>query len=801
MMLALLASAFLAMGTLPDAFAGALAMAGTWQYTAGDRPPQVVSADVTGEAEVQFEFPGSATVYLERERKTLRPDPAEFQAGSLEMAVQLLNPPPQPIRGSLFVKDKDGRWFQGQTEFTLGPGSEWRTLRVDLTAEARDLRPLGHEAAWSSLQAVTIHTVGISLYGAPDMTVALRCRLPSFTGTRIRPALNIHGWQCPKRMEAHERIESRFALSREYFNPFDPEEIRVDVEVVTPGGAGRTWPAFLSQDYRRELQVNREVVTPVGQPFWAFRFTPVEPGIHRLRLTIEDNSEDAPVRLTSPWQRIEVAPSTRPGFVRVCVADNRYFEKSTGEFFYPIGFNLHTVKDVRSEQKLGFGYLPDRGTYSYESYLDAMAKNGVNTVEIWMAAWSFAIEWTSAQSGYFGLGRYNLGNAWRLDHVLEHAREREVYVHLVLDNHGKLSSHCDPEWDDAPHNRKNPFAVADGATIDRPVDFFSDAPSQRYYRQRNRYIAGRWGGQVNLLGMELLSELDLITDCRQAYDNNVLIDWHVAAVRQLWEQNLGPLLITTHTCGDFNNNIRHRKLFDLPEIAYVVGDAYRNETPFVDHMRQHINTLRGQFHKPLLVTEYGGSPQGASMKRLAADLHAGIWSSLFMEQAGVPFLWWHDFIHRKGQYPHFLGFSRFLADVDPRGKKFVFGTVPVQGPGDQPDGARSCLTAGNRDEHYAWVFDRQLMTEYPETPAGVAELAALEGRRIVVEGMGEGTFLASFHDTLSGEKVGQVLATPAQGGKLVLDLPPFRADLAVKIRRETGTGGLLPIIDVGEKKP
>ncbi len=792
--LGILAGLLLPWTTFPAEFAGA------WHLAPGDQAPLGVMASASGEAEATFLFPGFASMYIERARESLRADPAEFRAGALEMAVRLANEPPHPVQGSLFVKDKDGRWFQGQNGFTLEPGQDWQTLRVDLTAEARDLRPLGHEAAWSSLQAVTIHTVGVSLYGEPGMEVALCCRPPVFVGTRIQPALNIHEWSCPDRGEVHATVESRFTLSREYFNPFDPEEIRVDVEAVTPGGESRTWPAFFAQDHRRELQVNREMVTPVGRPYWAFRFTPLEPGVHRLRLTVEDNSEEAPVRLASPWHRIEVAPSDRPGFVRVSPRDHRYFELSTGEFFYPTGFNLHTVKDLRSEKQLGFGHLPDRGTYSYEDYLDAMGQHGLNAVEIWMAAWSFAIEWTGAQSGYFGLGRYNLGNAWRLDQVLDHARERGIYVHLVLDNHGKLSSHCDPEWDDSPHNRKNPFAVADGATLDRPVEFFTDERTIRLYRQRNRYIAGRWGANPHLLGIELWSELDLITDYREAYDAGTMVDWHAAAARQLIEQTQGPHLVTTHTCGDFNHNIRHRKFFDLPEIAYVVGDAYRDNTPFVEHMRRHIDALR-VFPKPLLVTEYGGNPHGASLQRLAADLHAGIWSSLFMEQAGTPFLWWHDFIHRKEQYHHFAGFARFMADLDPRGKGFRYGVATVRGATGGIDDGLSCLTAGNAREHYAWVFDRKLMQEYPETLAGVADLPLVEGRSIAVDGLDNGTFQAIFLDTLSGEELGRIL-TVVDAGALTLTLPPFRADLAVKVRREPdGSQGLAPILVPGENRP
>ena len=35
-----------------------------------------------------------------------------------------------------------------------------------------------------------------------------------------------------------------------------------------------------------------------------------------------------------------------------------------------------------------------------------------------------------------------------------------MMINLVLDNHGKISDICDPEWYDSPYNAKGIFAVA-----------------------------------------------------------------------------------------------------------------------------------------------------------------------------------------------------------------------------------------------------------------------------------------------------------------------------------------------------
>jgi len=319
-----------------------LEVSGKWYQTNGAGAAQALVENEQGEAETILPFAGFATIYLERPRETLRPAPEEFRAAALEIQVRLTNRPEHPVQGHLFVKNKDGLWFQAQAGFVLTPGDAaggpWQSIRVELAGAACEFRPLGHEAAWSSLHAVTIQTIGLSLYGEPGMTVALRCRPPVFVGTRIQPALHLEHWRCPEQGETWRTVESRFELSREYFNPFDPEEIRVDVEVMLPGGGNRRWPAFFTQDYRRELRVNQEVITPCGRPYWAFRFTPELAGSYRLRLLVEDNSDEAPVKLASPWRRLNVVAGDASGPVRISAQDRRYFELANGGFFYPIGY-------------------------------------------------------------------------------------------------------------------------------------------------------------------------------------------------------------------------------------------------------------------------------------------------------------------------------------------------------------------------------------------------------------------------------------------------------------------------------
>ena len=373
-------------------------------------------------------------------------------------------------------------------------------------------------------------------------------------------------------------------------------------------------------------------------------------------------------------------PSGRKGYVRPSLRDSRYFEFTTGEFFFPVGINTHTNIDLRSEKQFKFGHLPDRGTYDYDEYLAAMAQGGVNAVEIWMASWSFALEWSICRPFYYGLGRYNLANAWRLDHVMNDAREKDIYIHLTLDNHGKMSDYSDQEWEDNPFNIKNPFAYSNGGFLKTPEEFFSDPQAKKLNRQRNRYIAARWGAYTNIFGIEFWSEGNLVTNFKIVYDNGVFADWHRDAANELKSMDQGRHMLTTHYSGSCLDQLKYPEVVAMPEFSYVAGDAYRDtRIHFADQMRQQAAALM-VFNRPVLATEFGGTWAGGKAEQVVGDIHSGVWSAFFKEQAGTPFLWWHDFIHMNNHYRHYKGLSEYIKDIDLRDKTMQFKELDVIDP-------------------------------------------------------------------------------------------------------------------------
>jgi hypothetical protein len=759
-------------------------------------------------------FPGTHRLFTDRARSKMRPHPADFLLESLEFRFRSSQTQGGGLapRAVFYLKDKDGHWFQSQREYEL-PGNGEARITVPLDTVSQAMRPVGGQASWNGQYRLMGCEYGFNIYSQDEGALSLDL----LSVTRIRrqqpPPLRILNLRMPSQTGCYEPVEGNFELSREYFNPFDPEIIEINVRARDEQGGETVFPAYYTVAHRREVVRDREVVLPVGLPYWAFRFTPRQSGIYRLRLEIADRSQGEEQTLLGPERDLRVEPSQSRGFVQVSQRDPHYFEFSTGEFFFPLGYNINSPQDNRYESRMKTPGIFDLGVTSYENYFAAMEQHGLNACEVWMASWSLGIEWTSLRENYYGLGRYNLAHAAQLDAVLESARRHGIYVHLTLDNHGKLSSHSDQEWHFSPFSRANAYAVADGACLDSTTEFFSNAEAIRLNRQRNRYIAARWGASPAIFGVELWSELDLVTNHQRIYDSGVSADWHVQTVEyfQKWSQGRQPM--TTHACGTYGNTLKIQKLFALPQISYVVSDAYKGSRPMVGYLKDHMDKLQGIPLKPRLITEFGDASH-SKIAAMRADLHSALWGSLFYGFAGAPFTWWHEFVHTMGHYEHFEPVAKFLEGVDPRGKGFA--TVehrvimlpreeaqPAAGAsetGGEPakkaakplakiandphqDKIRA-LSFGNGREEYLWIFKDYHMQKYPSDEE-MAALQPFEGLQLeLTKPLPPGTYVLTFYDTATGEPV-KSSELAVDGEKTRIALPPFNSDLALKCRLKT----------------
>ncbi|MCX7804067.1 MAG: hypothetical protein N3A38_02645, partial [Planctomycetota bacterium] len=456
-----------------------------------------------------------------------------------------------------------------------------------------------------------------------------------------------------------------------------------------------------------------------------------------------------------------------PGFIRVSRGDPYCFEYETGGFFYPIGHNVHSPIDLRCAKVLGLSPPPpDLGTFLYDDIFAKMEAAGENTVEIWMSSWWLGIEWTSRWKGYQGPGRYNLDNAWKLDYALALARKHGLKVHLVIDNHGKMSNWCDPEWKDSPHNQYSDY----NGSVRNVRDFFTDPTARELHKRRLRYIIARWAGDPTIMGFELVSEYDLIADNRHFYRTPTAQAWLREMMTFFRENDPYGHPLTNHyatDCRYIDMEMARTPLFD-----YVTGDGYRPAGAFyplaVDTSR-YLAPLR----KPFLITEFGGNWDGTTESRLEADLHTGLWASFMTLAGGTPLFWWYDFIDRRDLYFHYKAFAGFVSGEDRRGQDFA----PFEGA--VPSGGRlQYLGIRGRDVTYLWLFDPAAMEDMPPPDSRPHFPRA----SIAVPGLPPSRYEVEFWDTYKGGRIASEIVD-ATSGILSCSAPPFRNDIAVKIRR------------------
>lgn len=734
-----------------------------------------------GEPKMEVGFPGGAQLYREPDRLTFRPQRAAFDAQSLEMEIKVEADTPEPVKGVVFFKNKDGLWFQSIEEFSFTPG-EWKKIGVRLDRSGRNWRGVGHGAVFDAEAATQIFSAGISVYGSETRTFTLECRNLRFAGEREKQPLSIRDWKLPPLGEVNRRVDSRFRLDREFFNPYDPDEVTVDFELKTPDGNVKRYPGFYSRDYTRTRHFTREIIHPEGSGFWEIRFTPLVPGDYQLRLVVNDRM--AKEETVSEWRSFSAAASNLPGAVRVSAKNNGFFELTSGEFFFPIGLNIHTNTDRRSEIGFNFGHLPDRGTYDYDDYLTACGKAGINAVEVWMAGWTMALEHDAGRSGYYGVGRYNTDAAWRLDHVIDTARENGIFINLIIDNHGRLSDSSDPEWRENPINARAEYAAANGGFLSDPAEFFRSEAAMKNNSKRARYIAARWGGTPNIMAVELWSEVDLTSQMRERYADGSALKWHQAAAEELRGYSQIGWPVSTHICSEFHNLLGLIKLFQQPAITHIAGDAYRNpDLHFADHLRDYGNHMKNH-GKPQLITEFGGNPNGSAPEQILGDIHSGLWGSLFSRLSGTPFLWWHDFVHLNDHYDHYRAFADYLKGIDLRSEKLDYLLSPAVTVPAPPKGQTyQALALAAPDAFYGWLYNRAATQRYPADPAAFPEVKEVS-IRLESALPAPGEYRLRWFSTLPCREVASGTVKVEAGKPVVLTAPPFRIDLAFKLERE-----------------
>ena len=549
----------------------------------------------------------------------------------------------------------------------------------------------------------------------------------------------------------YEQLEFELSTDGVYANPFDPEEVDLQVEFTSPAGKVVRVPAFWYQEYDLESR------QPVGQAGWRVRFIPSLVGKWQAWALYQSKlrSEGAPLR--SDPLVFEVAEgSDERGIVRLHSTNPAYLAFENGETFFPIGINM------------GWGSadpLPD-----YQRWLDGLSRNGGNLIRVWMASWSFGIEWNDT-----GLGDYTnrLQRAWLLDQVFRMAEERGVYIELVLVNHGAFSANVNPEWADNPYNFEN------GGPCENPEDFAVNEQARSYFKRRLRYIAGRWASAPALMAWEWWNEADWTP-----ITNPQMAAWikEMTPVLQLYDP-YAHLTSTSYARGS------NPEIGNLQKIAFAQLHLYSPLDPALDFPLMVTNWAADVPGKPVLFAEYGASAGGEDTRSddlQGLHLHNALWASTFSGYASTAMYWWWDsYIDPLGLWPVFGRLDRFLsgedlAVLDPARGVLSSRNVPY-------------LVRMNDQRALVWLHDRAyelgalqrtraMMILQGEMPSEdwVYLPESVTGLTLGLSGLQDGAYKAYWYSPNLGvwQRMDEV---DIMNGEVILILPDFQGDLALKM--------------------
>ena len=535
-------------------------------------------------------------------------------------------------------------------------------------------------------------------------------------------------------------------------NPFDPDELDIRVEFTSPSGKKSEIGAFWYREYWGPTAIRAN-----GEPSWRARFTPSEIGSWTAVARIPARGlETGPVAF-------QVRASENPGFVRVHPQNPRYLAFDDGTFFFPIGANM--------------GWWSGAGTAlgDYYKWMTPFAANGGNTIRVWMAEWSFGIEWNNT-----GLGDYTnrLGKAWLLDEIFRMAEERDIYIDLVLLNCADFNNWQTNGWNG------NPYNAARGGPLEHPQDFATDPEARAYLQRRLNYIVNRWGYSPNLLAWEWWNEVNLTPISDEA-----LIPWLQETTAYLQERDVNHHLTTNSYAIKYLS-----PTWDLPELDIIQRHEYATQVDTLD--RDLAGRAAEDFRilaesappKPILLGEFGYGIESTpdDVERSGIHLHNGLWSTTFGGYAGSGMYWfWDTYLDAYHQWRQFAPLREFLAGEDLttyepfsplRITSREGGSAPVDGLGLR--GARTLIWFRSDAYTVQAYIDAWVGAGSPRYFA--YSLPLVEGPTLTLEDMPDGAYTIEWFDPQAGKWLEPAEAR-ANEGRLSVPIPEFRRDLAAKV--------------------
>lgn len=416
----------------------------------------------------------------------------------------------------------------------------------------------------------------------------------------------------------YEKTEWDIRLTAQWENPYLQEDIALDMLIVTPKGKNLILPCYFESG-----ESGKESV-------WKARFAPQEKGKYSycFRLAKIGKSE-----IKSEVYKFTSDKSSGNGFLKS--KDNWTLQFDNGKPFRGIGENICWESRINDDSKY-FKKLHENMKYNYEYMLPLLAKNGGNFYRTWMCSWNLPLDWKRGinNSRYSDTDEYyNPSAIKKFDRMINLADSLNVYIMLTL---GQGAS-----------------GVRDGGFASNSADFFVNPQSKERYKNRLRYIIGRWGYSTSICAWELFNEIDNVQFSNR--DNPIsaesIVVWHDEMSAYIKKIDPYKHMVTT--------SISHRDLKGLNSLANIdinQKHIYKNTAS----MPVQIVKYEAEFGKPYVIGEFGYEWDWSKnfddfATEMDLDFKHGLWYGMFASTPILPMSWWWEYFENRGMMSYFKG--------------------------------------------------------------------------------------------------------------------------------------------------
>lgn len=597
------------------------------------------------------------------------PQRLRTETTGLNVLLRVPDDAPADLGVAAWVADDEGMWFKQDHPQPLRPGLH--NLFFDLQNNQWSSEPSPHE--WNHYKRQLCQQWGLSFWSATDSRSTieiLNWKQESQTTASMTASITAIDyaltditcqelWQCQFRLSRMPENPYRYHQGRAWMHcvPLDNKEQQTEIH-----------EAFYKQSVKLIDRGQNEEAQMHGRSHFCVRFRPRYPG--RYRMILHTHFPRLHSQKTVELGVLTVTDAADDPYIRVD-EDQRYLSRGNGDFVFPVGLNINCVHDKRGARRTHSSQTPQRGWHAYRSYLDRLARAQGDCTEIWLSSWNLGFEWHDRWPGYHGLKGFNEANAERFERIVAHCEERGISIIAVVNNHGQAARIADHEWQHNPLNRQN------GGPLHQPEDVFMSETARPFYSDYHRYLQARYGHSPAILMWKLFSETDLTQvgylwrRKREQRYIDALTDWHQQMALAWKQRDPYGHLITTH--WSTNYKWVEAQMARLDALDCLPVNAYHSERLRPDFLGDMVSATladgnRGLagFHKPVVITEFGGDWRAAPPAQLDAEIRSGPWYGIVCGLANAPMTWWFEWVDQNNAWHAMTAVQRFMQGEDLR---------------------------------------------------------------------------------------------------------------------------------------